>query len=537
MQNGFNGFTNVSGAISVALSGNLLAIGAYNSGAVTLVNVADPTNPQKLAELRNGVGGYYNLSQVYSVALSGNLLAIAASSSSAVTLVDVSNPSSPVKLAELQDGVGGYSLTGATSVAFSSNLLAIAANGSSALTLVDVSNPASPQLLANATDGLNGADYLSGVIGIAFSGANLVACGYNDSGFTLMGIGKQAVGLDSAGWVGIGTTHPQAALDVVGNVLVENATLFDVSAVRVAMGVQASATGYYSLALGNFATATGPWSIALGYYTSASGGNSAALGSGATASGSSSTSVGYSTKASDFGSTALGYSTTASGIGSTALGYDATASGAASTALGYGVTASGFASTALGNGTTASGNNSTASGYYSQATNTGCLVWSDSSAYPGASSTTDYSLTFRAAGGYRLFSNGGMSAGVSLPANGTAWAVISDRNAKKDFAPIQPVDILEKLAAMPVTQWHYKWESADTTPHIGPMAQDFKAAFYPGTDDKSITTLEADGVEFAAIQGLNEKVETRIHELKTENEELKKRLAALESIILKQKPN
>gem|GEM_PF-5661581 len=48
--------------------------------------------------------------------------------------------------------------------------------------------------------------------------------------------------------------------------------------------------------------------------------------------------------------------------------------------------------------------------------------------YPGATSTNDNSLTFRAAGGYRLFFNHGMTAGASLPANGTAWPVISNRN-------------------------------------------------------------------------------------------------------------
>ena len=78
------------------------------------------------------------------------------------------------------------------------------------------------------------------------------------------------------------------------------------------------------------------------------------------------------------------------------------------------------------------------------------------------------------------------------------------------------------------------------TPHIGPMAQDFKAAFYPGSDDKSITTLEADGVAFAAIQGLNEKVESRRQEsearsqkLEAENAELKARLEKLEELINK----
>ena len=104
--------------------------------------------------------------------------------------------------------------------------------------------------------------------------------------------------------------------------------------------------------------------------------------------------------------------------------------------------------------------------------------------------------------------------------------------------------VLRKLAAIPVEKWNYKWEADTNTPHLGPMAQDFKAAFYPGRDDKSITTLEFDGVELAAIQGLNEKVEVRsrnaevsIRKLEAENAELKQRLAALEKVILKQKPN
>ena len=168
-----------------------------------------------------------------------------------------------------------------------------------------------------------------------------------------------------------------------------------------------------------------------------------------------------------------------------------------------------------------------AAGRNSKAWNTGAFVWADVSSGNTVNSASDNSVTMRAAGGYRLFSNPSASSGVSLAPGGTAWAVISDRNAKKDFAPINAVGILEKLAALPVTQWHYNWETAETTPHIGPMAQDFKAAFYPGTDDKSITTLEADGVAFAAIQGLNQKLEAQ----RAENAELKQQLAELKALV------
>ncbi len=38
---------------------------------------------------------------------------------------------------------------------------------------------------------------------------------------------------------------------------------------------------------------------------------------------------------------------------------------------------------------------------------------------------------------------------------------------------------------------------------IGPMAQDFYAAFGMGHDDKRISTIDTDGVALAAIQGLH----------------------------------
>ena len=594
--NGTYGFNNLAGAVSVAFAGNLLAIGAYSSGAVTLVNVADPTNPQKLAVLQDGVGGY-SISGVDSVALAGNLLAIAANGNNTVTLVDVANPANPQKLAVLQDGVNGYSLSGVSSVTMAGNRLAISAYGSSAVTLVDVSTPAKPVLLATATDGVNGADYLGGASGIALAGTNLVACGNLDNGLTILGIGTQAVGLESAGWVGIGTTHPQAALDVVGNVVVENATLFNVNASHVALGENTISSGIYSTALGASTTASGDTSTALGYHTTASGSTSTALGFYTKASGNTSTALGYNTTASGQASTALGLSTTASGISSTALGtstkasgdystamgfsttasgnnstaigngsmatsnnatalgdgakasgadatalgngttasgysstalgYSTTASGDYSTALGYFTTASGQASTALGTSTKASGDNSTAMGSYAQATNSGSLVWADSSNNALTSSTNNNSLTFRAAGGYRLFSNSGMSAGVSLAPGGTAWATISDQNAKKNFAAVNGQAVLAKLATVPVQQWNYKWDADSDVPNIGPMAQAFKQAFYPGRDDKTITTLEFDGVELAAIQGLNEKLERENAALKARLEKLERAISTL----------
>jgi len=118
-----------------------------------------------------------------------------------------------------------------------------------------------------------------------------------------------------------------------------------------------------------------------------------------------------------------------------------------------------------------------------------------------------------------------VSAGLYV--NG-ALVLTSDRNAKENFAPVSPRDVLDKVAAMPITRWNFKGDA--TTPHIGPMAQDFYSAFSLGTDDKHIATVDADGVALAAIQGLNQKVEqkeTEITELKQAVSELKELVKVL----------
>jgi hypothetical protein len=111
--------------------------------------------------------------------------------------------------------------------------------------------------------------------------------------------------------------------------------------------------------------------------------------------------------------------------------------------------------------------------------------------------------------------------------NGTTWVNGSDRNSKEDFAAINPRTVLEKVSALPITEWQYKVE-ADGTKHIGPMAQDFHAAFgLNGADDKHISTVDEGGVALAAIQGLNQKLNEKDAKIK----ELEARLEKLEQLM------
>jgi hypothetical protein len=174
-----------------------------------------------------------------------------------------------------------------------------------------------------------------------------------------------------------------------------------------------------------------------------------------------------------------------------------------------------------------------AAGRRARANHQGAFVWADS-VNAEVASTNNNSMTFRASGGVRVFSNAGASAGVFLATGDTSWSSISDRKVKKNFADVNSLEVLEKLAALPVQHWNYRWEPDDAVPHLGPMAQDFKGAFYPGRDDTSITTQELDGVALAAIQGLNRKVEQQRAELEQKQTELtglKQRLEKLERLM------
>jgi len=71
----------------------------------------------------------------------------------------------------------------------------------------------------------------------------------------------------------------------------------------------------------------------------------------------------------------------------------------------------------------------------------------------------------------------------------TSWGTISDRNAKKTSS--RWIALTCSKSSPPFrAALELQVEPDDAVPHLGPMAQDFKSAFYPGRDDKSITTLE-----------------------------------------------
>lgn len=365
-----------------------------------------------------------------------------------------------------------------------------------------------------------------------------------------------------------------------------------------AMGYNTWANGDWSTAMGHSSRAIGSFSTAMGERTTASGYASTAMGGDTTADGAYSTAMGDSSSASGSRSTAMGSYATASGWGSTAMGKTTRASGDGATAMGDSATASGEVSIAMGSFSTASESYTLAAGRRAKAIHKGTFVWADSRDADFSSAADDQFL-IRAGGGvvmqaddtdvdaeanqllirgqtsnaqqleigYKTSGNyatiqaveqsvafrplilqpagGRVGIGKTTPVtaldvNGTVTATAfnpsSDRNLKEKFAPVNPLAVLDKVAALPISRWNFKGDAA--TPHVGPMAQDFHAAFGVGTDDKHIATVDADGVALAAIQGLNQKVEsgnqkaeTRMERLEAENAELKRELAELKRLV------
>ena len=101
---------------------------------------------------------------------------------------------------------------------------------------------------------------------------------------------------------------------------------------------------------------------------------------------------------------------------------------------------------------------------------------------------------------------------------------ISDRNLKTDIAAIDADDVLRRVAALPISSWRYRKDGPEVR-HLGPMAQDFRAAFGLWDTGRMIFPLDASGVSLAAIQALHR----RIVAAEAENEDLRARLERLEA--------
>jgi hypothetical protein len=107
----------------------------------------------------------------------------------------------------------------------------------------------------------------------------------------------------------------------------------------------------------------------------------------------------------------------------------------------------------------------------------------------------------------------------------------SDVNSKEAFAAVDGKDVLERLDGVSISTWSFK-AAEDGARHMGPMAQDFYAAYGLGSDDKHISAMDVGGVALVAIKELdarNEALEAENVALRSDVTDLEARVAALEA--------
>lgn len=337
------------------------------------------------------------------------------------------------------------------------------------------------------------------------------------------------------------------------------------------MGRSASSSGQDSTALGHDAASPGPGSIALGFAASSAAVNSIAQGTGASSTGARSIAIGNGTTSVGSSSVALGDDAFADGIRSIALGASAFTTGENSIAIGHLAISDGAGSTAVGIRATAPNPNTivlgqisgerSASDYADVAIGTTLplaplhifrsddtreflfleseelgktqdrammqLVNNGGIRFEFENPALDTAWRFQAATGAQdnfevtKVGTGQIEFRVDAAGNATLAGMLfenSDRNAKTNIESIQPDEVLDKLAGLPISEWEYKDTPGQR--HVGPMAQDFRDAFGLGANDTSLATIDTSGVALASIKALRER-----------NLQLEARVAQLEQLV------
>jgi len=257
--------------------------------------------------------------------------------------------------------------------------------------------------------------------------------------------------------------------------------------------------GFYSFASGNGSRATAFASFAHGDAVEVTGVDATGFGGSNIVAGTAGFSAGASNHCYGFACVAIGFTARTAGQGAIAIGYRTTADADYAVAIGHRASANGHS---------------------------GTFTWADESTADSLENSADNSFQTRAAGGYRLYTNATATVGARLDAGATTWNTISDRNAKEDFLTFDGEALLQRIAQMPLSTWHYR-DTETTDRHIGPMAQDWQALVDGplglNADDLTINQGDFDGVNLAGIQAL----EARTRTLAEENAALRAELDAL----------
>jgi hypothetical protein len=239
----------------------------------------------------------------------------------------------------------------------------------------------------------------------------------------------------------------------------------------------------------------GSGAFSFGYNTQASGRYSFAFG--------------YQSKALFYRGVAIGYKCVTDSLSaSLAMGYEAKSYSVTSTSIGYNVITTGEKSTSLGNN--ASTNRKK-----------GSFVYGDFSSSTSVSNTLNNQFMARASGGVVFYTSSDISSGSILPSGSGSWNNLSYRKSKKNIKKVDPKEYLSLLDEVSIYEWSYI--SENNAVHIGPVAQNFYRVFKLGNSNNHISMVDADGINFLMLKGLDRRysyLDTQIKTTTSNNLEL-----------------
>lgn len=264
--------------------------------------------------------------------------------------------------------------------------------------------------------------------------------------------------------------------------------------------------GYYSWAGGALTTAAGIYSFAMGNQNTVESGAQAGIALGSsnriTTTGPFGVALGLSNEVLNHSGVAIGNNNHSNGDAAVALGYTTTADADYSMAFGYRASTNGH---------------------------TGAKVFGDASTTDSIEAVANNEFAVRAAGGYRLRTNATLTTGCNLPAGSGVFSCSSSRLLKDEFTAVDGEDMLHRISLMPIERWQYTTEAGNVW-HLGPTAQDFRAAFGLGVDDENIGLLDIAGVSLRGVQALEARTARQDEEIAARDAriaELEAQVAAL----------
>jgi len=130
----------------------------------------------------------------------------------------------------------------------------------------------------------------------------------------------------------------------------------------------------------------------------------------------------------------------------------------------------------------------------------------------------------RFAGGYRLFTNSGLSSGVQMNGNQSSWSSVSDSTKKQMILELNHTKIYNEIQSLGIYSWNYIGSKASLR-NYSPMAQEFYTLF--GKDeigsigtDTTISELDLTSIFLAGVKGARTKVEIVTTKLESAEQKL-----------------